>query len=327
MKKCICTLLILSMAVTAAGCSASEQQMLGAYTASGSDSASSLVAASAADGFSSDLSVISRDEASAGYGAAAADDFDAAEVFLTGTDDNKVLAASGIYKTMPPASLTKILTALTALKYADDKLDQEFTLTDQVTVSVSGAQVCGYEPGDVVTLRTLLYSMLIYSGNDAANAVACAVSGDISSFCEKMNAEAASLGATHTHFVTPNGLDQADHYSTAYDLYLIFRECLKYDLFKDAISHSSYTASFKRDGQTMSLQFPTTNYYLLGQKTPPEGVTVVGGKTGTTDDAGLCLILYSTDKDGKGYISVLLGCPDKDTLYNSMTNLLSNISK
>ena len=179
-----------------------------------------------------------------------------------------------------------------------------------------------------MTLRTLLYCMLIYSGNDAANAVASAVSGgDIPAFCDKMNETAAKLGATQTHFVTPNGLDDPDHYTTAYDLYLIFKECLKYDVFKDAIHQASYTADFTRDGQEMQQTYETTNYYLLGYKTPPDGVSIIGGKTGTTDNAGLCLILYVEDASGNGYISVLLGCPDKDTLYSSMSKLLSKIRK
>lgn len=106
---------------------------------------------------------------------------------------------------MPPASITKILTALVALQSVSDKdLDQEVTLTDDVNIDVADAQVCGFKPGDKMTLRTLLYCMLIYSGNDAANAVASAVSGgDIPAFCDKMNETAAKLGATQTHFVTP----------------------------------------------------------------------------------------------------------------------------
>jgi D-alanyl-D-alanine carboxypeptidase (penicillin-binding protein 5/6) len=140
-----------------------------------------------------------------------------------------------------------------------------------------------------------------------------------------MNEEAQRLGATQTNFVTPNGLDDPDHYTTAYDLYLIFNECLKYDVFKDAISQSSYTAKYIHNGEEYSRTYDSTNYYLLGYKTPPEGVSVIGGKTGTTDNAGLCLILYVEDDDGNGYISVILGCIDKDTLYESMSNLLSNI--
>ncbi|MFR3435560.1 MAG: hypothetical protein ACLTSO_06625 [Coprococcus sp.] len=108
---------------------------------------------------------------------------------------------------------------------------------------------------------------------------------------------------------------------------MIFNECLKYDLFKDAIHQAHYTAVFTRNGQEVQQTYDSTNYYLLGNKTPPEGVSIIGGKTGTTDNAGLCLILYVEDGSGNGYISVLLGCPDKDTLYSSMSKLLSDISK
>ena len=102
---------------------------------------------------------------------------------------------------------------------------------------------------------------------------------------------------------------------------------VSYNVFKDAIHQASYTADFTRDGQEMQQTYETTNYYLLGYKTPPDGVSIIGGKTGTTDNAGLCLILYVEDASGNGYISVLLGCPDKDTLYSSMSKLLSKIRK
>ena len=173
-----------------------------------------------------------------------------------------------------------------------------------------------------------MYCTLIYSGNDAANAVASAVSGgNVSEFCKQMNERASQLGATQTHFVTPNGLDTPDHYTSAYDLYLIFRECIKYDVFMDAVHQSSYTAFFERGGEEYSFTFPSTNHYFIDKADPPEGVTIVGGKTGTTDNAGTCLILYVEDKNGNGYISLLLGSPDKDTLYDSMTKLLSNLNK
>lgn len=309
----------------------SQADYLKSYTVMNTDNKTDIqvmISPSSADGFSTDLAVVSVEDAQAGYNAQAYEDVDATEIMLTGTSDNEVITASGIYNEMPPASLTKILTALVALQ-SDLDFDKTYTLTDDVRVDVVGAQLCGYEAGDEITLRDLFYSMLIYSGNDAANAVASIVSGgDIPAFCDRMNETAASLGATHTHFVTPNGLDDPDHYSTAYDLYLIFCECLKYDMFKDAISYSGYTAEYIHGGNKVSQTWETTNYYLLGKKDPPEGIKIIGGKTGTTDNAGLCLILYVEDEDsGKGYISVLLGSPDKDVLYKSMSNLLANIKK
>jgi len=330
MKKLLTVFIVFTMAVTAAGCGADSAAYLMPYTAGSSDDQldpTSVLSADAADGFAANLGVVSVSDSTSSAAKSSVSGIDATEVFLAGTTDNKVLAAYNIYKTMPPASLTKILTALVALKSNTD-LDKEYTLTDDVTVSVADAQVCGFKSGDVVTLRTLLYCMLIYSGNDAANAVASAVSGgDISSFCSEMNKEAKSLGATQTNFVTPNGLDDPNHYTTAYDLYLIFKECLKYDVFKDAISKSGYTASFTRSGKKVTQYYASTDYYLLGTKSAPSGIKVVGGKTGTTDQAGLCLILYVTDSKGKGYISVLLGSADKNSLYSSMNNLLSDINK
>ena len=142
-----------------------------------------------------------------------------------------------------------------------------------------------------------------------------------------MNQLVNKLGLKDSHFVNTTGIHDDDHYTTAYDLYLIFNECLKYDLFKDAIHQAHYTSVFTRNGQEVQQTYDSTNYYLLGNKTPPEGVSIIGGKTGTTDNAGLCLILYVEDGSGNGYISVLLGCPDKDTLYSSMSKLLSDISK
>ena len=240
--------------------------------------------------------------------------------------DSSVIYGKNIYDQMYPASITKVMTAIIAIE--EGNLSDAVTANDDVVIREAGASMAGIKPGDTFTLEQLLYGLMIPSGNDAANAVASAVSGgDIPAFCDKMNAEAQRLGATQTHFVTPNGLDDPDHYTTAYDLYLIFNECLKYDLFKDAIHQAHYTAVFTRNGQEVQQTYDSTNYYLLGNKTPPEGVSIIGGKTGTTDNAGLCLILYVEDGSGNGYISVLLGCPDKDTLYSSMSKLLSDISK
>ena len=319
---CICSVLL-------CGCQ-SQTAYLKPYTvvtASKTADAASMLNIEAWEGFAENLGVVSVEDSENGINQETLSQLDAKEIFLTGTTDKTVITAKNIYTQMPPASITKILTALVALETVQD-LDQEVTLTDDVNVDVADAQVCGFKAGDKMTLKTLLYCMLIYSGNDAANAVASAVSGgDIPAFCDKMNAEAQRLGATQTHFVTPNGLDDPDHYTTAYDLYLIFNECLKYDLFKDGIHQAHYTAVFTRNGQEVQQTYDSTNYYLLGNKTPPEGVSIIGGKTGTTDNAGLCLILYVEDGSGNGYISVLLGCPDKDTLYSSMSKLLSDISK
>ena len=328
-RRIITSFLVLALLLVPAGCGANTK-VRKPYTIMTSDrtvTAASMLPSEAFKGFAEDIGVISISDSEEGVNPSAMKNVDAKEIFLAATTDHEILAAKNIFETMPPASITKILTALLTLESGLD-LDEKYTLTNDIQVSDPDAQMCGFEVGDVVSLRTLLYCTLIYSGNDAANAVASAVSGgNVPEFCKQMNERAAQLGATQTHFVTPNGLDTPDHYTSAYDLYLIFRECIKYDVFMDAVHQSSYTAFFERGGEEYSFTFPSTNHYFIDEADPPEGITIVGGKTGTTDNAGTCLILYVEDKSGNGYISLLLGSPDKETLYDSMTKLLSNLNK
>lgn len=253
------------------------------------------------------------------------DGITAASALVFGMDDPQIVYYKNIYEPVAPASITKILTALMVLKYGN--FSDETVLTDAVNITVPGAKLCGFRTGDTLTVEQLFYSLLVYSGNDAANALAVYISGSVPEFCRKMNEEAKALGATNTNFVNPNGLDEEGHYTTAYDLYLIFKECLKYDAFKDAIQTKQYVCSYKRaDGSDVESVFNTTNLYVSGSYNSPGGITVHGGKTGTTENAGSCLILYDTNSSGKSYISLLLGNSDKEELYAQMNKLLSQIT-
>jgi D-alanyl-D-alanine carboxypeptidase len=246
---------------------------------------------------------------------------------LVNDTKGKVLYAQDIYKKMYPASVTKIVTALVALK--------ESSLSDEVTISYDashiteyGAKLCGFQEGDKVSMKDLLYCLLIYSGNDAAVAIAEHVSGSVDAFADEMNQEMISLGASGSHFVNPNGLQDENHYTTAYDLYLVFHELLQYKPFKKIIRQSEYTANWTRaDGTKASLSMANTNLYLTGSATAPEGLTVIGGKTGTTTDAGSCLILYSKDKKKREYISVILKAESSYSLYSQMSHLLEYVKR
>ena len=183
------------------------------------------------------------------------------------------------------------------------------------------------KPGDTFTLEQLLYGLMIPSGNDAANAIADHIAGSTDAFVEKMNAKAKELGATHTHFVNANGLHSTDHYTTAYDLYLIFNEALKLPLFCEIINAQSYTADYTdANGAAKQQVWKVGNWYLKGDREAPEGVTVLGGKTGTTQAAGYCLIMASDGDDGKEYISVVLKSANRPSLYDNMTEILTKIS-
>ena len=167
---------------------------------------------------------------------------------------------------------------------------------------------------------------MLPSGNDAGAAIAIHMSGSIDAFADKMNEEAKRLGATDTHFMNPHGLTNADHYTTAYDLYLIFNEALKQPEFRKVTGTTSYTADYTDgSGNPVSTTWEGGNWYMVGQRQTPDGLTVFSGKTGTTSAAGFCLIMASRDQKEKEYISVVLKAPSRPGLYDNMTNIISKI--
>jgi len=235
-------------------------------------------------------------------------------------EDQTVLYQNNIFAKLNPASTTKILTAYTALKHAS--LDTVITVSSNALNLVSGSSVAGFSVGDTISLNNCLYGLMLPSGNDAATAIAESISGSVDTYAELMNEEARSLGATSTHYVNAHGLSDNDHYTTAYDLYLMFWEALQNDTFYTVITTPTYTCTyFDADGVAQTAEWSTTNYYLLDKAEIPSGVTVLGGKTGTTEEAGSCLVLASS-YNGKTYISVVLGAPSKDILYKQMTQIL-----
>lgn len=234
------------------------------------------------------------------------------------------LYSKEVHERLAPASLTKVMTALVALKYGHP--EDIITASSSVNITESGAQLVGIKEGDRLTLDQALHGLLMYSGNDAAVAIAEYISGSSDEFCKLMNEEALKLGATNTNFVNPHGLSAEDHYTTAYDLYLIFNEAMKYDKFREIIGMTEYQTTYSdRDGKSKDMDITNSNLYLSGEKSMPAGVSVLGGKTGTTNQAGSCLILLSNDDNGNPFISVILKAADRDILYTEMTTLLEQI--
>ncbi len=232
----------------------------------------------------------------------------------------ETLYSKAAFERFPVASLTKLMTALLALKYGD--LDQTITLTEDVVITTYDAWLCGFKPNDQVSLRDLLKASLVYSGNDASAAIATAVGGTQEHFVSMMNSEAKLLGATDTNFANSHGLDQNNHYSTAYDIYLIFNECLKYPEFRQIIPLPKVSCTYiSASGEEVIRNFPSGNGYLNKTAVPPETITVFGGKTGHTEKAGYCLATLAKDSKGDEYIAVVLGAETKPEVY-AQTNLL-----
>lgn len=231
-----------------------------------------------------------------------------------------------IYEKMYPASTTKILTAYLAITYGN--LDDMVTISEHAADQASDSSVCGMHAGDQIKLSDLLYGLMLKSGNDAAVAIAEHISGSEEAFAELMNETARSFGATNSHFVNSNGLHDEEHYTCVYDLYLIFAQAIQQDFFLQLIQTTSYTVYYTDvSGAQASQTWTNTNKYLNGDVTQPEGVTVLGGKTGTTNAAGYCLVLLSNNDKKEPVISIILKSDGRSNLYYVMNQVLANFAK
>ena len=237
-----------------------------------------------------------------------------------------VLYANGIHDRMNPASLTKIMTAICALKYGN--LEDTILCSDNVTKLESGASTCGLSSGDRLTLEQALYCLMLPSANDAAVAIAEHISGSVDEFCNLMNVEAKKIGATNSNFVNPHGLTNEEHYTTVYDLYLITNEAIHYPKFLEIIQTPSYKSSMlDSSGNEKPIDIKSSNKYHDGTYSAPDSVTVIGGKTGTTSAAGSCLALVTRDSKNNPYISIILHASERSLVYEQMSKLLEEINK
>lgn len=241
---------------------------------------------------------------------------------LFNLDSKEVVFSKSAFDSVYPASITKIMTAILAEKYGN--MDDVVTITAEDVTLESGSQVIGFEVGDTVTMRELFHGLLIYSGNDAAMAIARQVGGTVENFVAMMNQEAHELGCFNTHFMNPSGLHDASHYTSVYDIYLMLNEALEYPLFSQVMQLSVYNLTYtKADGTVVNVNLDSTDKYLTKEKEAPKGVTVLGGKTGTTSIAGNCLSLVSQNSYGEPHVSIVLRAATKDSLYNQMNQLLA----
>ena len=322
-KRIISVVMVLSMLFAMTGCGKRDFDM--AYSTDMSVSGFSVVdkqESGLADGFASQLCVVSTDV----YDGTEVNMENAEAAVLFDVNNKEVVYSKNAHEKLYPASLTKVLTALVALKYGS--VDQTLVASNSINITESGAQLCGLKAGDKMTLNQALYILLMYSANDVAMLIAENVGGSVEHFVELMNEEAKALGATNSNFVNPHGLSDDEHYTTAYDLYLIFNEAIKQEGFMEIISTTNYETTFSdKNGKEKQLSFQNSNLYLRGNYEAPSNITVVGGKTGTTNAAGHCLLLLSRDNAGNPYVSIILRSESRDLLYAEMSDLLDEISK
>ncbi len=206
---------------------------------------------------------------------------------------------------LPMASTTKIMTTILSLESGD--LDTQFTV-DSNAIKVEGSSM-GLLEGDIVTKRALCYGMMLPSGNDSANATAIKLGGSFENFAKMMNDKAKQIGMNDTLFVTPSGLDEGGHCSTAYDMALLTRYALKNPDFREICG--TYTAQVNFGNPPYDRWLKNSNKLLNMY----DGV--IGVKTGFTDDAGRCLV-SACERDGVTLIVVTLNAPND---WNDHTSL------
>lgn len=227
-------------------------------------------------------------------------------------DNGRVLFQKNGNEKVPMASTTKIMTLIVTLENAD--------LNDIVTVSSYAASMpevkLNIKKDEQYRLKDLVYSLMLESHNDSAVAIAEYIGGSIEGFAQMMNKKAEELGAYDTHFVTPNGLDDDDHYTTAKDLALITKYALENPEFIKIIQTKNYTFHEQTKGRCFTLN--NKNRFLDIY----EGA--IGVKTGFTGKAGYCFV-GAANREDETYISVVLACgwpPNKNYKWNDTQKLM-----
>lgn len=231
---------------------------------------------------------------------------------LMDANTGTVIAAFNEHDKLYPASVTKIMTLLLVMEAVEaGKLTLEMEVTCSESAAEKGGSQIWLEPGEVMTVNDLLKATVVYSANDACCLLGECISGSETAFCDLMNKKAAELGMNDTHFDNCTGLDDdtETHKSSAYDIALMSRELLKYDLIRD---YTGIWMDTLRNGET---QLVNTNKII---RTYP-GAT--GLKTGTTSKAGCC-VSASAERDGLELIAVILGADNSKDRFKAAENLL-----
>lgn len=274
-------------------------------------------------GMADEYAVIDRDEE---LDAAAYNSFFATMLV---DDTTKVpIVAHNVHNRIYPASMTKLMTGILvmeSIEKGDISLDDIVTLNRKVTFDDWDAMASDLVGGCRVSVKNLLYGLMITSYNDCGVILAELIAGSESAFCDRMNEKAREIGATNTHFENCHGLHSDDHYTTAYDLYLIISEFSKHDLAYIIDSLDTYDFTYTDpDGNEQVVTIEPTNEFLTGEINMPSGYSIGSWKTGTTEEALNCLVMeFVNDSTGDKYVALIAGADGKEALYSAMTELIN----
>ena len=231
-------------------------------------------------------------------------------------DSKAILYAKNENQKVPMASTTKIMTAIVLVENLG--VNNNLTLNSEIEVckqaGVIGGSRLGLKTGDKITINDLLYGLMLCSGNDAAIQIAVSVSDSVEEFANLMNKKANELGLVSSHFVTPHGLDEEEHYTTAYELALIADYALNIEKIAEVVKTKKYTVTI--NGYSKNI---TNTNELLGYLDGVNGV-----KTGFTNGAGRCLVT-SVERNGFNIITVVLGADTKKFRTKDSINLIEYV--
>lgn len=226
---------------------------------------------------------------------------------LMDASTGEVLAEQNADTQMYPASMTKILTAVTAMESVNS-LDEILTMPYEIyaTLYEEGASMAGFEAGEQASVRQLLYGVILPSGAECCIALADLIDGSESAFVQRMNEKAQALGMSSTHFVTCTGLHDVQHYSTVRDIAVLLQYALQSSDFREIFTAHSYSVAPTAQ-HPEGFTFYSTMFQSLGDASVTGG-EILGGKTGYTEEAGLCLSSLA-QVNGREYILVTAGAP------------------
>lgn len=229
-------------------------------------------------------------------------------MILVNLDTDTIVAERDCDKVVSPASMTKILTVLTAREYLDESsLDDKFTITAEITdyVKKNDCSAVGFRPGDEVTVRDLLYGTILCSGADAALGLAEYCAGTEEAFVDRMNQELVNMGLSETaHFTNVVGVYNEDLHCTMKDMAVILGVAVQDDLLLDVLSLRTYTTSIKYEELDLPDGIEISNWFLRRIEDKPMPGECKAAKTGFVDEAGCCAASYFLGNNGNRYICV-----------------------